>query len=182
MKDPAARKLVSIPSGDALLPERWIALPGQPSYMAAMTTLRSVETQIAEAQREGRQKESDQLQADRLEAETNLLHITDRLHMDLQDLLNPTVTGFVRHTLNSLLAFLQWQLILSNSSFMVQSTGFSSSALPLRSTIDAMLALDLRPSFSLLIASAQVSQAITSAEASELLSGKQLPMSNPAVK
>ncbi len=182
MRDPAARKLVSIPSGDALLPERWIALPGQPSYMAAMTTLRSVETQIAEAQREGRQKESDQLQADRVEAETNLLHITDRLHMDLQDLLNPTVTGFVRHTLNSLLAFLQWQLILSNSSLMVQNTGFSSSALPLRSTIDALLALDLRPSFSLLIASAQVSQAITSAESSELLSGKQLPMSNPVAK
>ena len=178
MKDPASRKLVSVPSGDALLTQRWIALPGQPSYMAAMTALRTVETQIAEAQRAGRQKESDQLQADRLEAETNLLHITDRLHMDLQDLLSPTVTGFVRHTLNSLVAFLQWQLILSNSSLMVQNTGFNSSALPQRSTIDAALALDLRPAFSLLIASAQVSQAITSTEANELLSGKQLTVSN----
>lgn len=182
MKNTGSRKLVSVPSGDGLLPERWIALPGQPSYVEAMTTLRTVETQIAEAQRAGRQKESDQLQADRLEAETKLLRITDRLHMDLQDLLNPTVTGFVRHTLNSLVAFLQWQLILSNSSLMVQNTGFNSSALPLRSTIDAVLALDLRPPFSLLIASAQVSQAITSAEASELLTGKLLPMSNPAAK
>jgi hypothetical protein len=121
MKNTVARKLVSVPSGDALLPERWIALPGQPSYMAAMTTLRTVETHIAEAQRAGHQKENDQLQADRLEAETKLIHITDRLHMDLQDLLNPTVTGFVRHTLNSLVAFLQWQLILSNSSLMVQT-------------------------------------------------------------
>jgi len=182
MKDTGARKLVAVPSGDALLPQRWIALPGQPSYVTAMTTLRTVETQIAEAQRAGMEKESDRLQADRLEAETNLIHITDRLHMDLQDLLSPTVTGFVRHTLNSLVAFLQWQLILSNSSIMVQNTGFNSSALPLRSTIDAVLALDLRTAFSLLIASAQVSQAITSSEASELLSGKLLPMSNPIAK
>ncbi|CBK43669.1 protein of unknown function [Nitrospira defluvii] len=182
MRDAGARKLVSVPSGDALIPHRWIALPGQPSYVAAMTTLRTVETQIAEAQRACLVNESDRLQADRLEAETNLLHITDRLHMDLQDLLSPAVTGFVRYTLNSLVAFLQWQLILSNSSLMVQNTGFSSSALPLRSTIDAVLALDLRSAFSLLIASAQVSQAITSAEASELLSGKLLSMSNPTAK
>jgi len=182
MKATGARKLVSVPSGDALIPQRWIALPGQPSYVSAMTTLRTVESQIAEAQRAGQQQESDRLQADRVEAETNLLHITDRLHMDLLDLLNPTVTGFVRHTLNSLVVFQKWQVILSNSSLMVQNTGFSSSALPLRSTIDAVLALDLKPAFSLLIASAQVSQAITSAEARELLSGKLLSMSNPIAK
>lgn len=177
MKNHPARRLVSIPSGDEILQQRWFSLPAQPLYASAMTALRAIEAEITEAQRAGQQSEVDRLQADRLEAETNLLCIAQRLHIELQELLEPTVTAFVRYTLNSLEAFLRWQWILSSSRRMVQNTGFNPSALPQRLTIESILACELKPAFALLLAEAQVSGAITSTEANELLSGKQLTVS-----
>lgn len=177
MTDPKASKLVSIPSSDEILQQRWLSLPAQPLYASAMNTLRAIEDQIAEAQRAGQQSEVDRLQADRLEAETNLLCITQRLHVELQTLLEPTVKAFVRYTLNALEAFLRWQSILYSSRRVVQNTGFNPSALPQRLTIESILACELKPAFALLLAEAQASGAITSAEANELLSGKQLTVS-----
>ncbi|NGZ04310.1 MAG: hypothetical protein CV090_14820 [Nitrospira sp. WS238] len=174
MSRPHDRKLVSIPSGDDILRLRWLSLPAQPLYTSAVEKLRLVETQISEAQRAGQQADVDQLQADRLEAETQLLCLTERLHVDLHDLLDPTVTAFVRYTLNALEAFIRWQSILAASRHMIQSTGFNPSALPQRLAIESILACELRSAFAMLLAEAQASGAITSAEANHLLSGKQL--------
>ncbi len=174
MSQPTDRKLVSIPSGDAILRQRWLSLPAQPLYSGAVEKLRAVEARIGEAQRAGQQAEVDQLQADRLEAETHLLCLTERLHVELHELLNPTMTAFVRYTLNALEAFIRWQAILASSRQLIQSTGFNPSALPQRLTIEALLACELRSAFAMLLAEAQASGAITSAEANQLLSGKQL--------
>lgn len=177
MTDPKASKLVSIPSGDEILQQRWLSLPVQPLYANTMSALRAIEAQIAEAQRAGQQSEVDRFQADRLEAETNLLCATQRLHAELQVLLEPTVKAFVRYTLNSMEAFLRWQAILFSSQRIVQNTGFNPSALPQRLTIESILACELKPTFAVLLAEAQASGAITSTEANELLSGKQLTVS-----
>lgn len=177
MTDHNASKLVSIPSGDEILQQRWLSLPAQPLYASAISALRAIEGQIGEAQRSGKQNEVDRLQADRLEAETNLLCATQRLHVELQTLLEPTVKAFVRYTLNALEAFLRWQSILFSSQRIIQNTGFNPSALPQRLTIESILACELKPTFAVLLAEAQASGAITSTEANELLSGKQLTVS-----
>ena len=74
------RRLVSISTGDGVLPQNWLSLTAQPLYSGAVDKLRAIETRIYDAQRAGLQSEADRLQADRVEAERQLIRITERLH------------------------------------------------------------------------------------------------------
>lgn len=173
------RKLVSIATGDGVLPQNWLGLTAQPLYSSAVDKLRDIETRVCDAQRAGLQSEADRLQADRVEAETQLIRITERLHRELEELLEPTLKAFVRSTLNAIGILVRWQSVLSSSRSAVQSTGFSPSAVPYRVTVDAMLNCSLNPALVLLIGQAQADGVITSAEALALLSGKQLDAALP---
>jgi hypothetical protein len=180
MIKPSDRKLLQVPSGDSILPHRWVALPGQPLYAAAVADLRRVEYRISTAQHAGDQDEINRLQADRVEAETKLIRTSERLHLELHELLWPAVTSFVRYTLNTLQAFMRWKTILAGSRDMVLSTGFNLGALPQRLTIESMVSCDMKSVFAVLLAEAQAGGVITGIEASQLLAGQQLAVSFPA--
>jgi len=176
------KTLVSIPTGDALLRERWLSLTTQPLYASAVDKLRTVEGRIVDAQHAGIQAEVDRLQSDRVEAETQLIRIIERLHHELNELLEPTLRAFVRSALNTVELLVRWQSILATSRSIVESSGFSWSAVSYRVTAEAMVNGNVNPLLALLVTQAQQEGAITSVEAVALLSGKQIDPQFPQVK
>ena len=174
------RKLVAIPTGDGIVPQNWLSLTTQPDYARLVDKLRTVEGQIMDAQHAGNQAESDRLQSDRVEVEAELIRVTEQLHQELKEILDPSARAFVRSTLNALEVFIRWQSIVSTIRLAVQVTGFCPSALPHRVTVEAIVNCDLRPALVLLVGQAQTDGAITSAEAVALLSGKQIDSRLPS--
>lgn len=170
------RKLVSIPTGDLILPQRWLSLTSQPLYSSAVEKLRQIEIKMHEAQQSGRCADVDALQADRVEAETQLIRITERLHQELDELLTPIVRTFIRCNLNAIEALIRWQSFLTFTRHAVDSTGFAHSALPFPGILAATLGWDPKPILTILSSMAQTAGIITSEEALQLLAGKQIEM------
>jgi hypothetical protein len=176
------RKLVAIPTGDGILPQNWLSLTTQPEYARLVDRLRTVEGQIMGAQHAGNQAESDRLQSDRVEVEAALIRVTEQLHQELKEMLDPSARAFVRSILNALEVLIRWQAIVSTIRLAVQATGFCPSAIPHRVTVEAILNCDLKPALVLLVGQAQTDGALTSAEAVGLLSGKQIDPWLPSIK
>lgn len=173
------RKLVSIPTGDGILPQRWLSLTSQPLYSLAVEKLRQLEIQLHEAQQSGRCADADALQADRLEAETQLIRITERLHQEIKELLTPSVRAFIRCNLNAIGALIGWQSLLAFTRQAVADTGFSPSALPFHATLTTALSCDPKPILILLATTATGAGVITNEELVQLLAGKQIPTDLP---
>jgi hypothetical protein len=168
------QSLVSVSTGDGILPQRWLELACQPEWTRTVARLRDVEKKIAQAQQRGQQGNVDRLQADRVEAESHLVCITERLHQELKELLQPSLALFVRGALNQLEALIRWQGFIATSRFAVLNSGFSPTALPYRVSVEAIVNCDLRPALTLLAGQAQSDGLISNAEALALLSGQQI--------
>jgi hypothetical protein len=173
------RKLVSIPTGDEILSLRWLSLTSQPLYSSAVDRLRKIELQIHEAQQSGGGAAVDALQSDRVDAETQLIRITERLHEELEELLAPSVRAFIIGNLNAIEGLIRWQSFLAATRHAVAATGFSQSALPFYPTLAAALSWDPKPILTVLASMAQAAGVITSSEALQLHSGKQIEFNLP---
>lgn len=168
------KSLVSVSTGNGILPQRWLELACQPEWTRTVARLRGVEVKIAHAQQQGQQGKVDRLQSDRVEVESQLVCITEKLHRELKEILQPSVALFVRGVLNQLEALIRWQSLVATSRIAVLNSGFGPTALPYRVSVEAIVNCDLKPALTLLAGQAQSDGLITNAEALQLLSGHQI--------
>lgn len=179
MSEKTGGTLALLSTGDAFLAHRWVALASQPVYVSALAKLRETKRLIHEAEESGQVDAHNASRVDLLEAEIRLTSVTDRLHQDLCGLLTPSVRALIRCHLNALEALIRWQSFLAVARVEVQSTGFALTGMPFQASVTAALNYEPKHVLALLIAIAMANGVITTDEATQLMSGKQISTQLP---